>query len=447
MAAKSKMIIRVSDAVFYLFCATVFLFAFEQITWVYFGVETILKPYRITLGLGLVLALFSKNRLGRDVVRITLAFTSVYVLGTTLALFWAISTPVNLGGVLHQLLLLGFAAGMYVLALLGIRSTKDLVRVLWLIVLSSFLSSILWYLHSGGVGFYRATGFFRNPNHFAFMLAISVLISSYFLLARKRNLGVSVFLLANILICIALLFLSGSRSILLTALPALVLLLFRYVTQPGRGAGNRMALGVGIAALITIAVFSIIDGDLLSSRLMDRFDAENLKTASGRLDLWRAGLLAAEDYHLTGMGIGQYLHNHQTYVQQLSGAVYITILEFNLGLHNEYLTLLVEFGLLGLGIYVVAVVTIWRGIRRFSKANPRHMFLASLAECCLVLDVVFSASQDMYLFPYHWLILGTCVSLLKIGRVAPAQTRPIKPILTTDFRPETDTVWAGPQNV
>jgi len=417
------MVLSLSQVVKIFFAMAVFLFPFEQALLFFFGFDNILKPYRAALVLAILFLPFSRFRLAPRAFWLLAAFAGLYTLGFALALFWSISSPVSLGTTVHQLILVAFATSYLVLAAYCIETPEQLDRLIMLVLAAVIISTGIWYIDNFTASFYRATGFFRNPNHFAYMLALSILFSIYAITRSSGKRMLQLVLALYIPFAIFMLILSGSRSVLATITPSLLFFVFCFITMPGRGASRRMITGlIGLMVLI-ISALIIVNSNLLSARLLERFSAEHLATGSGRWDLWRAGLLAAEDYLFTGLGIGQYLHQHSYYIRQVSGSVYDTVFEFDLGLHSEFVNMLVEFGVLGLLLYSACLVALWITLRRFYKDFPEWRHLANVLQAAFLFDLLFSASQDMYTFAGHWIILAFCASLLKLRHVAARQTQ------------------------
>jgi O-antigen ligase len=162
-------------------------------------------------------------------------------------------------------------------------------------------------------------------------------------------------------------------------------------------------------------VVYIVGTGAVSSNLLDRFDQENISNASGRIDIWKAGMIAADDYNYVGLGLGQYHYQHLFYIEKLQGEVYFTVTEYSLGLHSEYMTLFVEVGVIGLALYLAAAVTLWIEIRRAGRHDPKFRSYSIIIEGLLFFDLVFGSAQTMYYFPYHWLIWGVCLAFININ--------------------------------
>lgn len=390
-----------------------FLFAFEQVYIVVGLSDSFLKPYRVAAFLGLALIATRREKLPTQLTRLLVGFLAVYTWGVFLTLGRSVFLSTDIGTTVHflQLFLIGF--GLLYLGLNGIRQPEQINKLLILILLSAILSSLIWFALNWGQHIYRASGFFRNPNHFAYMLSLSMLIALYLLAQNLRRIGLSLVLLSWVFVSIFLIVLTGSRGAIFTAAPAMVLFLFRYITEHGRGKGTRIFVGLSILIAIAMSSPYLLQSGFFDGRLLERFSAAQIETGSGRFDIWKAGLLAASDSFYFGIGMGQYINVHSYYINQVSGSVYSTVLDYDLGLHSEFVSLLVEFGIFSLLAYLGCLFAIWRQIRRFSREFPQWRRLGNILEAMFVLNFFFSMSQEMYIFPYYWVVIALGASTFK----------------------------------
>lgn len=409
------MTISVSRLTFYLLCAAIFLLAFEQALWLFMGVDTEFKPYRLAIFLAIPLSLLYRTRLGTFASKISVHLGLVYLLGIILLMFWLLEgRQIDLGLAIRMINLLLVGISLYWLIIASTRRIKDLRNVLWIIYFSFILSSTIWFVMFFDATGFRVSGFFRNPNHFAYTVAISVLIGLYFAVNSKLSFWKRILIFCGVLGGVVLLLQSGSRGGMAALMVVFTIIYARFTFLNGKGFGKRFLIGIVTIGIISTVLLYLSGQEFFSSRLLDRFEASNIETGSGRFDLWRAGWIAAKDYVFMGLGIGQYQPNHFYYLNQVSGDVYSTIEDFELGLHSEYMTLFVEFGFLAIILYVSTIFTIWKRIRKTIKVNRENVNMALLMEAILILDLIFAASQTMYIFPYHWVVLGLCVAYVKI---------------------------------
>lgn len=411
--------IKETKLVMLLFSISVFLYAFEQSLLIFLNFDSILKPYRVTLIMAVAIWFFlAPSRIGGLALPLTRFFFGIYAFGLILVLLKVTFSPVDiqlaLDVALDQFVLFIFAFSFLVLAVSSIQRPEHLVHLAAIILFSAVLSSGIWYYGNMDLNVYRVSGFFRNPNHFAFLISISIIIATYFVTQSAGRLWVLTMLFAYIAASLFLLALSGSRSGVFSVIIGLVLFLYRHMSSSGKASGQRILISAFVLLVLLSASQYILDSGQLPTSVMNRFTAEQMQSGAGRSDLIRSGFIAAGDSFYMGMGMGQYITKHAFYTGQLSGQVYATLLEFDLGLHNEYLNLLTEFGIFTLLAYLAGLIAIWRGIRKFGIAFPKWRHLSNLVESLLLLDLIFSVSQSMYTFPYHWMLLGFGLSLINL---------------------------------
>jgi O-antigen ligase len=160
---------------------------------------------------------------------------------------------------------------------------------------------------------------------------------------------------------------TGSRGGLLAALVGFVVVLVSCRRRPdARSMVRRVTLAIlasaGAIVVITATGTVISPGGavarLTSSDAIKRiFTVQN--GSSGRLDIWRAGQLACEEYCGVGAGLGNFPDAYnQAFV--FSGAT--KNVGANRPAHNIYLEMAVDAGVPGLVLLVLALLAEWRAI-------------------------------------------------------------------------------------
>jgi O-antigen ligase len=82
--------------------------------------------------------------------------------------------------------------------------------------------------------------------------------------------------------------------------------------------------------------------------------------------------------------------------------------------HSGLLQLLVEQGILGFGMLMLAFVMIWKRLGRVQREDPDpgHRFLAWFLMWGLVTEVVNSIATHPWQHAQHWLIVSLAVAFL-----------------------------------
>lgn len=398
-----------------LLLATVLLIAFEQVILALTGSDTIYKPYRVALIVLAALSLFLRPKISWRARRILVLIFFVYFASILVALFRSILVQINLESTYNDALLFGISFMLFTLSVMLLDSVKDVERYIFVIIISALLSTVLSLTELTESNFFRFAGFFRNPNHYAYMMGLTVISAVYLLFDKKNNIWLLGLLAACVSISLFFIYMSGSRGVMVAIAAVSILTLLQKYSRSQRTVTTKFIAVMAVISGIVLTSY-VIDNSmvLFSDRFRYRYEMEHIITGSGRIDLWRAGLLAAWDSAFMGLGLGQYIENHYYYINQLSGSVYSTVLNYELGLHSEFINLFVEGGVILLGIYCYMLWVIWRGVNRCGRIFRDYQGLSRLVQSLIVFDIVVSLFQNMYIVPMHWIVLALGVSLINL---------------------------------
>jgi O-antigen ligase len=144
---------------------------------------------------------------------------------------------------------------------------------------------------------------------------------------------------------------------------------------------------------------------------------------SGRTDLWAIARQVAADHPVLGVGIGNFEAVEAEYASQANLPSIDLVIDEPHVVHNTYLELLAELGVVGFTCFVAlvagAVVLGWRAVRSFARAGATDLEL--LARGLLVglggmlaASFFLSAEYEKQL----WLLLGFAVALAGIAERA-----------------------------
>jgi O-antigen ligase len=259
----------------------------------------------------------------------------------------------------------------------------------------------------------RLQGGAGDPNHLAAGLVPAGLLAGA-LLAGSRRVVVSIALMAAMGLLAVGLVATQSRAGLLAAAVACIATL---VVQRGRGrlyAAALISLVVGVGALWVAANPGAWE------RITSFDDGGN-----GRSDIWLVASRMTEDHPLVGVGIDDFRARAAEYVREPGKLEYVRLIaERPEVVHNTYLQVLVETGVIGLGLFLAAVLgcvaATWRAARLLG--NPDDRALAGLARgvvlaqfAMLAASFFISNETDLRL----WLLLGLGPALLTIARALP----------------------------
>jgi O-antigen ligase len=342
----------------------------------------------------------------------TLLFACVFVLWLALSLAWALEPSRGVS-------LLASAVEV-VLALVLVSTTPATAPQLRTLaagfVAGALLSALIGIIgQSVGASTVemegRLQGAAGDPNFFAAQLVAGMALALG-LIASTRRLP-SRLLLTAILFPLAYgIIASESRggfvALLATGLAALII--FR------RQRMQILLVIVGIAAVMGIWLST-------NTSAWHRITHASEDRGSGREDLWTVALRVYEDNPVVGVGLSNFEVYAPQYTREpgtLTGVVHI---ESELGVHNAYLSLLVETGLAGVFLFLFlagrVVLTDLRGARQFElAADPDAAMLARATAVALVgmLSAAFflSNAEDKRV----WVLMGMALASAGVAQNA-----------------------------
>ena len=266
-------------------------------------------------------------------------------------------------------------AAVFFLIIATIRTSQQVNRLVYIIIIVGFLESFYGLLHfvSGQqTSSSWVHGTFVNKNHFAGYLEMVIPLTFGMLFTRfeKRNsspLGITetfeekymkgFFALFILFIMICAHILSGSRGgIISFTFGMLFFVLFGYTRQLLR----KWIVILLIFLPLTLGIIVAANPDLIVKRVSTLTELETDSSFRVRWELWRSALQIFQDYPLVGSGFGTFAHLSQRY------RTFRWNLQFNYP-ENDYLQFLSETGIIGAflvfgmgGLFFYRIITIWK---------------------------------------------------------------------------------------
>ena len=185
-------------------------------------------------------------------------------------------------------------------------------------------------------------------------------------------------------------FLSGSRAGILAM--AITMAAWFLANSKFKTQNSKLILAVAVIALPLILYFFKKD------------------SANGRLLIWRTTLDMVADKPIVGHGAGAFQAKYMLYQADYFNAHpdsrYVTLADNVLHPFNEYLLVLCEHGIVGLGIIALLVFFLVRAYRRNpgEEKFPALMSLLALA--------VFSFFSYPFRYPFTWMMLSLCMAVI-----------------------------------
>jgi O-antigen ligase/Tfp pilus assembly protein PilF len=362
-----------------------------------------------------------------------------------LSLFWSNSFFVSLKEL--PLFLAGPALYFIITNQFQKKSQIKLNRIIFALIIIGSLWGIYGLFQYRGIDIffqtskaartYKVMGISGNVNYFAeYLMAILPLAVSLFFITSSRI--KKVLFLTGILLMGLSLMVTFTRSAYLGLSVSLIFMFFIFLKTKGKKfikENRKIFIFILIAIILTTFLFIIPnplskEGTFIS-KIKARISLTRLKEAYSvrrRIATWNFTLMMIKDRPLLGSGIGTFQYNSLYYQAKFfeqgdNRSIYPH--GFAERAHNEYLQLVAELGIIGLGILLwIMIVYFYKGLIFLNKTedNEKKGILIGLmgAVVAVLVDGIFS-------FPLHlpatlvlfWLLLGISMNIItekKIGQ-------------------------------
>jgi len=351
-----------------------------------------------------------------------------------LSLLWSNSPMVSL------LELPLFLAGpiLYFLVANNIRDEHQISRLLTTLLIISSLLGIYGIFQYNGIdfAFWKANvgrnqvfGLFGNVNYFAeYMIVPLPLAISLFFATRNRT--HKILLLVGILAMGGSLILTFTRGSYLAIGISSLFMFFLYLVSRGKGfIKEQKKIFIIILAFIILLTFLFTIPNPLNksgtiiSKIKGRISITQFTKGSSlkrRIAIWKFTTLMIKDHPILGSGLGTFKYNSLNYqakffYQGENRSLYPYGIADKV--HNEYLQLGAEIGILGLGIFLWLIISYFRyGLRILKKLKGKYKQGIVIG---LMGGIVAVLIDGIFGFPLHlpatlvlfWLFIGLIVSI------------------------------------
>ena len=296
-----------------------------------------------------------------------------------------------------------------------VASDPGIVRpALWAYALAAAATAAIGsvsYLQSRTIYLDRAVAFSgQDPALFASIILPAIVFLMWEVQSRTSRAPVRLAALAALLVCVAGLALSGTRSGWIGIIAAAIAWL-------ALGRERRQAFSLAAAALAIVLLATAVPG--MGDFLLGRVESSFATGGSGRTDIWSVGLYMFGSAPLIGVGFGNFPISYTPYVvdQASSGFAPIYALSAGRGSHNVLLGIFAETGVVG-GILLVALCAsaLWQS----SDARIANVIRASLIGL-----FVQSLFLDILGQKQVWLFLAIAFGLGAAQRAATSAARSV----------------------
>ena len=247
----------------------------------------------------------------------------------------------------------------------------------------------------------RAVGGIGDANVLAAGIMPAIVVAAG-LAAGSRRFGVGLLVLIAVVVLTIGLVATGSRGGFVAGLV---------------GAAAMLALGRGHRAGLVVLLLCVIGAAAawfsVDTAAWERVsDISGGGTGTGRSELWATAWQMWQDHPLVGVGLEAFRDNASSYVRELGPIEFASFLvEQPKVVHNTYLQLLAETGILGLALYLVVIFSsirlAWRAALLFERIGDLSMATLSRAVIgalvAMLAGITFiSAASDRRL----WILLA-----------------------------------------
>jgi O-antigen ligase len=308
---------------------------------------------------------------------------------------------------------LGLNAVLFLIIFTAVRTPNQAIGFVGAFVAGASINAVygLLFAPTDPATASRLSSSITNPNELASIL-VSALVLSFGLAAAVKDLPLArLGALAAGGLCIAGIFLTGSRG----GLVSLTVALAAFLVVGARWRG-RLVLVVAIVTLAGVGYFSYAASEETRSHV------SSVGSGTGRLDLWTVAWRMVEDEPLQGVGAGNFPVSSVHYLLQ-PGA--IERADYIIGTprvaHNTSIQLWAELGLVGLILFIlVAGFCLYAALKAaglFAEQGDARMEVIARALFVALAGLLAANFFGSRLANKEiWLLLGLAPALLAIGR-------------------------------
>ena len=286
-----------------------------------------------------------------------------------------------------------------------LESESDLRRILATVTVSAGLlgSWWIWSYFSGIDRFENPAG---DPNFFALYQVLAIPLCIALASHYKDQALVALLYLATALMVVSVVASISRGGLIALATTAIVSVLLPVGGLFSSRSQKRAVVATGLIVLVACA--PVVWGDF-----NDRFQSEY-----GRLGLWRSALYAYQQQPMTGLGFGAYNELSFQLLAETPGALLEEHTQESLiegrQVHNAYLEVLAEMGVVGVLFFLLLLVGIPVELRRAARLAGSSSLLRSTCGALIcgaagfvVASVFLSSNNNRAL----WVLVGMTLAL------------------------------------
>lgn len=389
---------------FRLLCVYAFFVPFELVLEIFFGIDTVFKPYRVVCLILILLYGFRLIRggslkLSRDFKQDGFLYL-VFLYGILISLYNMIVAEFSLAKFYNEVFQTGLYLSVFVMVK-GLPMTREELQKLQKYLFWGLAVNGVYVVFSRYVIFTlgRQSGFFDNPNYLSLgMLYALGYIAANFERVKFSTKGLYLVLIA---VCGMSFLIAGSRTgAVVMAANALLILSFQSVRS--------ILISLTFLAVISPVFFLGADfgrttrhNTILEERLQDREIADD-----PRFPIWEGVIRASQETHFIGLGLGQFEARFPEFYKEENNLLIYEILSYgyHLSPHSDYMAVLITYGIIGLVLFLLFfLVSIWKVLHYLWATSDRAIYRMQLLG--LVTIIIFGIAAENFVSGLYWMIL------------------------------------------
>lgn len=256
----------------------------------------------------------------------------------------------------------------------------------------TFVTALGGYTLLNGLKEMRIAGGFLDPNAFGISSVMAIYLCSAVIVYKKVSVLKKILSIIFVVIGIISLVLSGSRGALLGSVVGFLSILIQSFRSK-----NILTLTIVFSIILITSI------ELIPEQAWDmvraRSNIERIKSdhGAGRIDIWKDYIRNIYNFCFIGVGIGR------------SREVIKDSFTYNFSLtHNQYLEEFVDFGIVGLSLFLMLLYSLWKKSTMDNKYNFSIQIYRGLFFSWLIMMFFVNVRQ----LRDFWIFLGLSFSLL-----------------------------------
>jgi O-antigen ligase len=330
-----------------------------------------------------------------------------------ISLLWAVNVKVAAGDAFQYAQEMLFMFIVYS----AIRELRHLRWLIWAFIGGATFTALVGLTGTTAPDRYSPLGDVRfgggigDPNYLAAFL-IPAIVFALFMFAAERGVLQRWLSMSSIVVCSIALFRTESRGGLVASCVVLVVAIF--LSGPVRFRA--------LALISTVAAFGVFYFTLVAPpQAFARITAFSANQGSGRVDLWHVALQVSRSHPIIGVGAGNFQVVEPAYsITDINLTRTDLVVDLAKVVHNTYLQVLTEIGLIGFALFVSIIVAAFvlgmRAVKTFSDVGDLEMEVISRG---LVIGTIGMLAAFFFISAQHAkqlpLLLGALAALSAIS--------------------------------